>query len=65
MTLAERAEILRGMSKSQQQHKWILVLSMSEKWCSLQPEMSEWVKADNLFRKREILKATFIYIIIL
>lgn len=41
MTLAERAEILRGMSKSQQQHKWILVLSMSEKWCSLQPEMSE------------------------
>lgn len=64
MTLAERAEILRGMSKSQQ-HKWILVLSMSEKWCSLQPEMSEWVKADNLFKKREILKATFIYITIL
>ena len=41
VTLAERAEILRGMSKSQQQHKWIWVIFMSEKWYSLQPEMSE------------------------
>ena len=61
MTLAETAEILRGMSKSQQQHKWIWVIFMSEKWYSLQPEMSEWVNADNLFKKREILQATFIY----
>lgn len=65
MTLAERAEILRGMSKPQQQHKGILVIFMSEKWCSLQPEMGERVNAENLFKKREILKATFIYIIIL